>query len=220
MGSCWCYLALRFFLWFLAKPLGDRFSSRKTGLNACKRNKQTISTCLPELLSQCLWPNKLIQSSLESLRAARTTARSMALWITVALRGVEDFAPLSHCHGHHPSWLPRPILPGPPESNHRTIRMHKGELGVPMMEDTHRYRQLTRDRTKSAAGQSFISNVQTQTHQGHINKRKHKSEEISSLQKKNSQWCPSEWAEFGKNQSQKLIRPSWKLFSSFQVGFV
>ena len=62
--------------------------------------------------------------------------------------------------------------------------MHKGELGVPMMEDTHRYRQLTRDRTKSAAGQSFISNVQTQTHQGHINKRKHKSEEISSLQKK------------------------------------
>jgi hypothetical protein len=63
--------------------------------------------------------------------------------------------------------------------------MHKGELGVPMIEDTHRYRQLTRDRTKSAAGQSFISNVQTQTHQGHINKRKHKSEEISSLHKKN-----------------------------------
>ena len=34
-------------------------------VNTCKRNKQTISTCLPELLSQCLRPNKLIQSSLE-----------------------------------------------------------------------------------------------------------------------------------------------------------
>ena len=43
------------------------------------------------------------------------------------------------------------------------------------------------------------------------------SDESSGMQEST---CPSEWAEFGKNQSQKLIRPSWKLFSSFQAGLV